>query len=237
MTGPSTRQLFDAYALPERMTPRLRVNFVASLDGAATRDGRSGGLGTAADRAAMTVLRAIADVIVVGAGTVRAEGYGGLRLPEEALAWREENGLGEQPPLAVVSSSLDLPPEHPFFAEAVVRPLVLTHEAAPAERRRELTDVADVIDCGVSSVEPARLVLALAERGMPQILCEGGPRLFGELIAADVVDELCLSLSPLLVGGDAGRIAHGLIEAPRRMRLLDAYPANDLLLLHYARAR
>ncbi|AMB59280.1 pyrimidine reductase family protein [Microterricola viridarii] len=237
MTGPSTRQLFDAYALPERMTPRLRVNFVASLDGAATRDGRSGGLGTPADRAAMTVLRAIADVIVVGAGTVRAEGYGGLRLPEEAIAWREENGLGEQPPLAVVSSSLDLPPEHPFFAEAVVRPLVLTHEAAPAERRRELAEVADVIDCGVSSVEPARLVQALAERGMPQILCEGGPRLFGELIAADVVDELCLSLSPLLVGGDAGRIAHGLIEAPRRMRLLDAYPANDLLLLHYARAR
>lgn len=236
MTGPSSRQLFEAYALPERMAPRLRVNFVASLDGAATRGGRSGGLGNAADRAAMTVLRTLADVIVVGAGTVRTEGYGGMQLPAEAITWREENWLSEQPPLAVVSSSLDLPPEHPFFAEAVVRPLVLTHAAAPAERRRALAEVAEVIDCGEVSVEPELLVQALAERGMPQILCEGGPHLFGELIAADVVDELCLSLSPLLLGGEAGRIARGVVEAPRRMRLLHAYPADDLLLLRYERA-
>ena len=88
----------------------------------------------------------------------------------------------------------------------------------------------------MAAIDPALLVQALARRGLSQILCEGGPRLFGELLTADAVDELCLSLSPLLVGGEAGRIARGTVETPRRMRLLDAYPADDMLLLRYARA-
>ncbi|RZU66158.1 riboflavin biosynthesis pyrimidine reductase [Microterricola gilva] len=235
--APSDAALFAAYALPERAVPRLRVNFVSSLDGAVTLGGRSGALGTPDDQRLMTVLRTLADVIVVGAGTVRAEGYGGLRLPAESVAWRRARGLSDQPPLAVVSASLGLDPAHPFFSEAVVRPLVLTHAAAPAERREALAEVAEVIDCGAASVEPATLVRALTERGMPQQLCEGGPHLFGELLTADLVDELCLSLSPVLVAGGAGRIAQGAAEAARRMRLLHALPAGDMLLLRYARAR
>ncbi len=233
--GPSDEALFDAYAFSDRQTARVRVNFVSSLDGAATLGGRSGGLGNPADQRTMTVLRALADVIVVGAGTVRAEGYGGMKLPASHRQWRGERGLSGQPPLAVVSASLSLAPTHPFFAEAVVRPLVLTHEAAPAEQRRALSAVADVINCGSDSVDPAQLVSELAERGMPQILCEGGPHLFAELIAADRVDEMCLSLSPTLVGGDTGRIARGSAETPRHLRLLHALPADDLLLLRYAR--
>ncbi|MFB6610520.1 pyrimidine reductase family protein [Agromyces sp. NPDC056379] len=229
--------LLAAYALPDRETPRIRMNFVMSLDGAVTLDGRSGGLGDEADRLAMGVLRTLADVVLVGAGTVRAEGYGGLRLRAENIAWRREHGLADSPRVAIVSSALDLDPADAVFAEAAGRPLVLTHEASDPDRRAALSAVADVVDCGAERVVAALVRDALAGRGLPQILCEGGPHLFGSLLDADLVDELCLSLSPLLVSGSAGRIAQGLTQHARRMRLVHALPAGDLLLLRYARAR
>lgn len=228
--------LLEAYELTDRATPRVRMNFVMSLDGAVTVEGRSGGLGNADDRLAMQVIRTLADVVLVGAGTVRAEGYGGLRVDEADAAWRRSHGLASQPRIAVVSSRLDLAPEHPFFTRATERPILVTHEAAPADRRDALAEVCDVIECGRDVVEPAVMVQALSERGMPQVLCEGGPRLFGALVEADAVDELCLSLSPMIVGGDARRMVRGASELPRRMRLVDAIPAGDLLLLRYARA-
>ncbi len=197
--------------------------------------GRSGGLGDASDRAAMQVLRTLADVVVVGAGTVRVEGYGGLRVDEADAAWRRSRGLPEQPRVAVVSSRLGLDPGHPFFARATERPIVVTHAAAPADRREALAEVADVLVCGDTAVDPAAMLDALAAAGLPQVLCEGGPHLFGSLIEADLVDELCLSLSPLLVAGDAGRIVRGAPEVERRMRLVHAIPAGDLLLLRYER--
>jgi riboflavin biosynthesis pyrimidine reductase len=235
--GVTRAQLLDAYALPDRSTPRVRMNFVMSLDGAVALDGRSGGLGDPADRLAMGVLRTLADVVLVGAGTVRAEGYGGLRLRSENRAWRRAHGLPDAPRIAIVSSALELDPAGAVFAEAEERPLVFTHEASDPARRAALAEVAELVDCGAERVEPALVRTALAERGMPQILCEGGPHLFGALLDADLVDELCLSLSPLLVSGGAGRIAQGLTQHARRMRLVHALPAGDLLLLRYARAR
>ena len=222
--------LLDAYSIADRTTPRVRMNFVMSLDGAATLEGRSGGLGDENDRLAMQVLRTLADVVLVGAGTVRVEGYGGLRVDETDAAWRRSLGLASQPRVAVVSSHLALDPGLPFFTRAVERPIVVTHDAAPVERRRALAEVADVLVCGDTMVD------VRAEAGLPQVLCEGGPHLFGSLIEADRVDELCLSLSPLLVAGAAGRIARGAPEVERRMRLVHAIPAGDLLLLRYARA-
>ncbi|WP_395245988.1 pyrimidine reductase family protein [Agromyces sp. MMS24-K17] len=227
--------LLAAYAIEDRATPRVRMNFVMSLDGAVSIEGRSGGLGDEVDRLAMGVLRALADVVLVGAGTVRTEGYGGLRLGREGVAWRRAHGLPDQPRLAVVSSALELPAAHPFFAEAVTRPIVVTHAASPADRRAELAEVADVVVCGEDAVDAALLVAAFVDEGLPQVLCEGGPHLFGSLLDAGLVDELCLSLSPTLVGGDAGRIVRGASEAERRMRLVHAIPAGDLLLLRYAR--
>ncbi|GAA1785895.1 pyrimidine reductase family protein [Agromyces lapidis] len=229
--------LLVAYALPDREAPRVRMNFVMSLDGAVALDGRSGGLGDDADRLAMGVLRTLADVVLVGAGTVRAEGYGGLRLREENAAWRREHGLADQPRLAVVSSALDLDPGHPFFADAVTRPIVVTHAASDPVRRAALAEVAEVLVCGGTAVDPIAMREALAAAGLPQILCEGGPHLFASLVEVDAVDELCLSLSPLLVSGDAGRIIAGGHEHARPMRLVHAIPAGDLLLLRYARAR
>jgi riboflavin biosynthesis pyrimidine reductase len=228
--------LLDAYSIADRTTPRVRMNFVMSLDGAATLEGRSGGLGDANDRLAMQVLRTLADVVLVGAGTVRVEGYGGLRVDETDAAWRRSLGLASQPRVAVVSSHLALDPGLPFFTRAVERPIVVTHDAAPADRRRALAEVADVLVCGDTVVDVRAMVDSLAEAGLPQVLCEGGPHLFGSLIEADRVDELCLSLSPVLVAGAAGRIARGAPEVERRMRLVHAIPAGDLLLLRYARA-
>ncbi|MCD2444273.1 pyrimidine reductase family protein [Agromyces sp. SYSU K20354] len=233
--GLAREELLAAYAIEDRATPRVRMNFVMSLDGAVTLDGRSGGLGNADDRRIMGVLRALADVILVGAGTVRVEGYGGVRLPDEVAAWRTGRGMAAQPPLAVVSSRLDLAPGHPFFTDATVRPIVVTHSAAPADRRAALAEVADMIVSPGDAVDLRHALAALADRGLPQVLCEGGPHLFGALLAADLVDELCLSLSSVLVAGDAGRIAAGAEVPPRRMRLVHELPTDEMLFLRYAR--
>ncbi|MCU1444004.1 MAG: deaminase [Cryobacterium sp.] len=229
--------IIAAYRPLERSVPCLRVNFIASIDGAATENGLSGALGNADDKLVFDTLRMLSDVIVVGAGTVRAEGYGGIRLDPADLAWRVENSLPAQPPTAVVSARLDLDPSHPFFVGAAVRPLVITHEAAPAERRRALAEVADVLLCGDRAVDTRLMITALAERGLLQVLCEGGPTLFGSLIEADCVDELCLTLSPVLEGGTATRIVRGTAQTPRALTLRHAMPAGDMLFLRYARAR
>jgi riboflavin biosynthesis pyrimidine reductase len=237
MSAPTREQLLEAYAIDDRATPRVRMNFVMSLDGAVTLEGRSGGLGDEHDRLAMQVLRTLSDVVLIGAGTVRVEGYGGLQVGEADAAWRRAHGLPAQPRVGVVSARLGLAPEHPFFADAVERPIVVTNAAAPADRREALAEVADVIVAGEASVDVRGMVDALADAGMPQVLCEGGPHLFGSLIEADRVDELCLSLSPKLVAGEAGRIVRGAPEVDRSMRLVHAIPAGDLLLLRYSRSR
>ncbi|TFC04780.1 pyrimidine reductase family protein [Cryobacterium adonitolivorans] len=225
------------YTVRDRTTPHLRVNFISSLDGAATHDGQSGGLGDDADRLVFDTLRMLTDVILVGAGTVRAEGYGGIRFTDHAVAWRVAHSLPEHPPVAIVSGRLDLDPAHPVFTAAATRPIVLTHAQAPAERRAALAAVADVLVCGEASIDHALMVRTLTARGYPQVLCEGGPSLFGSLLAADAVDELCLTLSPLLESGRAPRIATAAQPSPQRMRLAHALPAGDTLLLRYLRPR
>lgn len=232
---PPRADLIERYRVIDRSVPRVRVNFISSLDGAATLDGLSGGLNNADDKIIFDILRLLTDVILVGAGTVRAEGYGGIRLPADEAAWRVQAGLTAQPTVAVVSGRLDLDPGHPLFTNAATRPIVLTHAAAPADRRTALGAVADLVDCGDEAIDPHRMVVALALRGLPQILCEGGPHLFGDLVAADQVDELCLSLSPVLVGGQAGRISVGAHAATRPMHLLHVLPAGDMLFMRYAR--
>ncbi|SFR73028.1 Pyrimidine reductase, riboflavin biosynthesis [Agromyces sp. CF514] len=227
--------LLTAYGLRDRGVPRIRMNFVASIDGAVTLDGRSGGLGDASDRLAMQAMRTVADLVLVGAGTVRAEGYGGLAVDEADAAWRRARGLDGQPRIAVVSSRLDLDPRHPFFSKAVRRPIVVTTATSPEHRRSALAEIADVLVCGEDEVDLALAQASLAAAGLTQVLCEGGPHLFGALLDAELVDEVCLSLSPTLVGGAAGRIAQGAGERARPMRLAHALPAGDLLLLRYSR--
>lgn len=226
-----------AYSVAHRSTPTLRVNFVTSLDGSATVNGVSGGLGGPADKLVFDTLRRLADVVLVGAGTVRDEGYGAMRLSDDDASWRREHGLAEQPAFALVSGRLDLDPTSTVFTEAPVRPLVLTADSAPASKREALTRVADVISCGTDRVDPALVVSTLVARKLTQILCEGGPSLFGSLIAADLVDELCLTVSPLLEGGAGIRISRGSSPVPRSMRLVQVLESGGLLLTRYARLR
>ncbi len=226
--------LVATYAFPEEPT-WLRVNFVSSLDGAATRDGRSGGLGDDADHRVFDLLRRPADVVLVGAGTVRTEGYGAMALDDAAVAWRREHGLPPQPVFALVSRRLDLDPGSAVFADAPMRPVVYTVTAADAERRAALSEVADVVDAGQTEVDLTAMKQDLASRGLARIHSEGGPTLFGALIAQGVVDELCVTAAPTLESGDAPRIAVGSPSCPTDMALAAVLRAGDELLLRYTR--
>jgi riboflavin biosynthesis pyrimidine reductase len=232
--------VFDPAELPGRYprndSPTLRVNFVASIDGAVTLDGLSGGLSGPADKQIFDSLRMVCDALIVAAGTIRAENYDALRLDERSRAWRRDHDLPEFPLMAIVSGSLDLNPEQLIFSDAPIRPIVVTHAAAPAERRAAIAGVAEIVTVGDEAVDLATAVADLHGRGATQLLCEGGPRLFGALIAADLVDELCLTVAPLLAGGSAGRISAGPPGRFRPMSLRHALTSDDMLFLRYVRA-
>lgn len=233
---PSRDDLFEAYALPDRTRRRVRMNFVESADGSVTLDGRSGPLGGETDRAVMSVLRTMCDVMVVGAGTVRVEGYGGLESSEQDAAWRRAQGLPAAPRIAVVSKHLELEPSHPFFSEATTRPIVVTRAEAPADRLEALESVADVIVCGEATVDLPEMLAEFERRGLTQVLCEGGPHLFGALLESDLVDEVCLTIAPRFVGGESGRIVAGASEADRRFALVGSFAADDgFLFVRYGR--
>jgi riboflavin biosynthesis pyrimidine reductase len=228
--------LGNAYAL-DREKPSVRVNFVASLDGAVEVHGFSRGLSDPTDQRVLNILRVHADAVMVGAGTLRHEGYGAITLDQPSRDWRVAQGLTPDPTLVAVSGSLDLDPGHRMFTQAPVRPVVITHAAAPAAKRAALAEVAEVVDCGGTVVDPALALLELRRRGLEQVLCEGGPHLFGALVAADLVDELCLTLSPQLAGSGASRIvADGRRDTPAQMHLVHLIAAGSTLLSRYARA-
>ncbi|HEY1974725.1 MAG TPA: pyrimidine reductase family protein [Pseudonocardia sp.] len=221
-------ELAAVYAYPDQLDrPYLRVNFVSSLDGSVAVQGLSGGLSSAPDRVVFGLLRELCEVVLVGAGTARAEGYRGARKPSRAT--------GRPPRIAVVTSSAQLDPHGPLLTDTSVPPLVLTTTAAPAENLDRLVAAGAEID--TRGTGPHELFAALAERGLNRVLCEGGPSLFGQLIAADAVDELCLTWAPLLAGGDAGRISRGSNQATRGMRLASLLTEQDVLLAHYRRDR
>ena len=202
--------------VPDALAPYLDVDrslplhecwvtghMVAGLDGTAAVGGRVGSLSTSADQALFRRMRQIADIVLVGAETVRREGYGPVRLSEEAQDWRRLLGMSATPPLAVVSRSLDFDWTARVFTDAPddARTHLITCEAAEPERLAEAKERATVIVAGGERVEPAAAMQALAELGRRVVLCEGGPTWLGELVAADRLDELCLSISPLM-GGD-----------------------------------
>jgi riboflavin biosynthesis pyrimidine reductase len=187
----------------------VRVNFVSSVDGGATAAGLSRGLQTPGDNRIFAALRDLADVVLVGAGTARAEGYRGVVLDDKRQGLRRDLGLAPHPPIAVISRSLDLDPDAALFTRGSRRTIVFTvAETDPAARAR-LGEVADVVVAGDATVDLAAAHADLVGRGHLRVLSEGGPMLFGDLAAAGVVDELCLSVTPLLVGPGARRIVAG----------------------------
>jgi riboflavin biosynthesis pyrimidine reductase len=189
----------------------LRVNFVASADGAAQANGKSEGLQTDGDNTVFAALRDLADVVMAGAGTVTIEGYRAISVSERRRSIRRHYGFRDVLPTAVISRTLRFDPESALFVDAPpdARTILLTCAAAPAERRIALERVADVAICGDDAVDPMLARQALEERGHTRILSEGGPLTFADLARGGVVDELCLSLSPLLVGPGPTRIVSG----------------------------
>jgi riboflavin biosynthesis pyrimidine reductase len=216
------------YAYPPvagRATPWVRANMIVSVDGAAALNGRSGGLSGDADRLVFSVLRSLADVILVGAGTARAEKY---RLAHRGQIWTTlREGRPPAPPIAVITRGLDLDFDGPLLAGSAgqARTILLTTQAAPAARREAAAARADVILAGRDSVTPAAAVDALAARGHGKILVEGGPNLLGQITEAGLLDELCMTFSPVLEGGRAGRILAPGPDHP-------AGPAAGLTLAH-----
>lgn len=232
--------LLSATRMPEGRS-WLRMNFITSIDGAATRDGLSGGLGDEADRRVFDLLRWPADAVMVGAGTARREGYGAMRLSETASAWRRERGLEPQPALVLISRSLDLDPTSDIFTDAPVRPIVCTVPPGPgtdprrARGREELADVADIIETGAADVDPLRVRSELADRGLHHVHAEGGPHTFGSFVNAGAVDALHLTVAPTLEAGPAGRISADAASPRVEMRLMSVLRAGSELLLQYER--
>lgn len=230
---------FEAHASATRPAPADRpwmaLNMVTSADGAISVGGVSGGLGSEADHAVFRAIRAIGDVILAAAGTVRAEGYGPPRPTESVRAARVARGQAPYPRMAVVSGSLDLDEGSSLFTEAPERPLVYTTASAPAHRVAALSAVADVHVVGHDAVDPAAMAAHLGTLGVRCVVVEGGAVLNGHLLAADLVDELNLTLAPLLVGGTARRAIVGGAEAAHRLALAHLWESEGNLLARYVR--
>lgn len=237
--------LAGLYAYPDPGAPPqcwVRANMVASLDGAASLDGRSGGLSSEADEQVFAMLRALTDVILVGAGTARAERYGPVRPESEGLRWAWlRDGRTPSAPIAVVTRALDLDPASPLLADAPPsgRTIVITTEAAPAARRAAAARTAEVIVAGEAMVDMKAATDALAGRGYQRVLCEGGPHLLAQLAGEGLLDELCLTLSPLVAGPGADRIVAGGLPLPgggaEPVTLKHALEAEGFLLCRYVR--
>jgi riboflavin biosynthesis pyrimidine reductase len=199
--------LAEAYAYPpgDRW---VRANMVSSLDGSAVQDGRSGGLSGPADKAVFAVLRSLCDVVMVGAGTARAEGYRAPRAKPGDAERRVARGQRPAPVLALVTRRLDLDPTSALFT-GEHRTVVVTSAVSEPSARDRLAQVADVVAVGDDGVDLSAALDALHGRGLSRVLCEGGPSLLGQVAAAGLLDELCLTFSPKVVGGDGARIVHG----------------------------
>lgn len=224
-------ELEQLYRYPEQW---VAVNFVSSVDGAVELAGRSAGLSTAPDRVVYQLGSDLADAVLLGAGTATIEQFHGIRPDEQTSQRRTRHGLSPVPPIAVVTSGDSLPANAPVLTDVLTPSIVLTCEAAPAAARQAWADAgAIVLTVGYEAVDLPRAVAALGERGLTRIDCEGGPHLFGGLLAAGLVDELRLTLSPMLLSGTADRIAVGTSIDPARLTLASVLTDADSLLLRY----
>jgi riboflavin biosynthesis pyrimidine reductase len=218
----------------------FRSVFVSSADGAAWVKGRSAGLQTPGDSLVFGATRDLADVVLVGSGTAFAEGYRAIDVSPTKAAIRRSYGLREALPTAVVTASLRFSPDARLFETGPGnRTILLTCAAAPVERRKALERVADVAICGDETIDLPLARAALEERGLTRISSEGGPHAYAAQAAAGVVDELCLSLTPKLVGPGPSRIVAGSVEwlEPQDLELTGMLEDDGSLFLRYRTRR
>ena len=222
--------LVDAYRAPDGR--HLRVNFIASLDGAVTVDGRSGGLGSPGDRRVFNLLRALADVVLVGHGTASAEGYGPVTADSATGRLRTSLGRPATAPIAIVSKRASLDPTSRLVTDAVSPTILVTCASSDGARREALAAAGVVVlVCGDDEVDLPLVLERLAALGHEQVLCEGGPTLFRDALTAGIVDELDLSIAPALVGQEH-RLVEGLAGVVR-LELLQLLEEDGMLFGRY----
>ncbi len=238
----SDAELHEAYAWPtpvDSSRPWVRANMATSVDGSISGNGgQSDSISSPADKQVFRLLRATSQVILVGSGTAKAEGYGPAKTSADP-----------QPAIALVTGRANLDTSSPLFADATTRTIVITSEAAPTDKRAAIAEVADLIVCGSTGVDLPGALRELASRGIQRVLCEGGPHLLGDLVAAGCLDDLCLTTSPLLVGGqatdakgnehDPGRILAGPTGLPNgtKLALASLIEADGSLMARWAVSR
>lgn len=222
---------FDPVALAGDERPYVFSNFAVTVDGRASIEGRSGAIGSDTDTEMLMGLRSVADGVLVGAGTVRAEQYGRLLPSAERRARRERRGLPHDPLAVIVSESMDVPWEAGLFSSGAGRVVVVTasdddppETATPVRVLRQ----PDGIDL------TAALQWLRRERGIRGLLCEGGPATHGRLLAEGLVDELFVTVGPLLAGGDGPRLVEGLDGGPQDLRLRWLLESDGELFARYA---
>jgi riboflavin biosynthesis pyrimidine reductase len=207
---------------------------VVSVDGGTSWNGVSGALGGSADKALFAVLRSLADIVLVASGTMREEHYGPAVLGSEIQDTRLEQGQTPVPKIAVVSHTCQFDWNTPFFTAAAERPIVITVSSAAEADRTRAAELAEVIIAGEDDVDLSRAIAELGSRGATSVLVEGGPTLNGELAQAGLLDELCVTLSPLLASGDAKRIIAGpALDRLQRLDLCSICEEDSYLFLRY----
>jgi riboflavin biosynthesis pyrimidine reductase len=225
-------ELEEFYTLPPGR--HVRANFVVSVDGAVEIGGRSRSLGAPADRAAFMAMRAVADAVMVGAGTARIERYGPVVISDDGQARRSARDQQPVPPLVVVSRRGLLSAEDRIFSGGH-RPIVVTTGSALAEHP-DLVDLADVLESGEDDVDLPRAVDRLFGMGLERILCEGGPSLLHSLLEHDLVDEICVTFSPVIAGSQHVRLSGDEpLAEPAYFGLDGLLEGDGLLMARYGR--
>jgi riboflavin biosynthesis pyrimidine reductase len=221
--------------VPPEDRPYVLVNMIESVDGGTAVDGVSGALGGEADRQVFRAIRTVPDLVLVAARTANAENYKAPVISEATRAARVARGQAASPRLAVVTGELSVDLSLAMFTDpGDARPLVLTSEAAPLNRRDEVEAVAEVLVVGEEMVDLGEALRQLRRRGIGTVLCEGGPSLNGGMVGLDLVDEWNVSLSPTLAGGESHRIVNTAPPGLRHLRLGHVLEQDGLLFLRYA---
>lgn len=243
MPGPEVSDPLAPYAVVDRRADHdgcwVMAHMVGGLDGSAAVGGRVSGLSDPPDARLFLLMRALADIVMVGAETMRKESYGAVRLMPPQIADRRQAGLSGVPALAVVSRSLDLDWSAKAFTDPPPesRTLVVTCASADEKRLRRARAVADVVVAGDEHVDPAVALQRLGELGHRVVLCEGGPTWLGQVVAAGCLDELCLTIAPVM-GGDPLPVS---VAPPgtglARLSLRHVMSDDDVLFLRYERGR
>jgi riboflavin biosynthesis pyrimidine reductase len=219
-------ELSAAYPWPDEGR-WVRALMVSTLDGATVGpDGLSRSISSVSDRAVFSAVRRTSDVVLIGAGTFRAERYRPMLARADDAESRAAAGQAPAPVVTIVSGSLDLPWDEPIFAESAVRPIVVTTDSAAAERLAEARRHADVMALSGAKVDLAAMADQLADRGLSRIVCEGGARLLATVSQDGLLDEVDLTVSPLMSGG--GQVSTGTASSvPQHFSLTQVIAADD----------